>query len=366
MSPLRRKFSRQRFLAGAVPALASLPMAKSMMGQGDHAGMMEAGSLPTGHSDASIAGKVIAAREEELPLLVPPPAKPHDAARIREYEIAATERKVQLMEDVTFDAWAYNGTVPGPILRMTQDDLMRVSFTNETSHPHSIHFHGTHPASQDGSLRPVSPDAYTVYEMRARPYGLHLYHCHTMPLAAHMAHGLYGAFIVDPPEPRRKAQELVLLMSGFDLDGDGRNELYAFNGRPYQYEHRPIQVRRSRPVRVYLANVTEYDPVASFHLHGAMFKLFRTGTTDHFEYTDTVTLAQGERAILEIDFEDRGLFMFHAHQSHLADKGLVGWFQVVDGDEPAVVAGPGGLYQDEFTDCTPCLGELGAKALLKY
>ncbi len=363
---MRGKFSRERFLAGAVPALASLPLAKSMFGQGDHAGMMEMGTMPTGHSDESVTGRVLAAREEELHLLVPPRAKPHDKGRIREFEITATERKVELMKDVTFDAWTYNDSVPGPIFRLTQDDLMRVAFSNETSHPHSIHFHGTHPASEDGSLRPVGAGAYTVYEMRARPYGLHLYHCHTMPLAAHIAHGLYGAFIVDPPTPRPLAQELVLIMSGFDLDGDGKNDLYAFNGRPYQYEQRPIQVRRSRPVRIYLANVTEYDPVASFHLHGAMFKLFRTGTTDHFEYTDTATLAQGERAILEIDFEDRGLFMFHAHQSHLADKGLVGWFQVVDGDEPAAVAGPGGLYQDEFTDCTPCLGDLGAKALLKY
>ena len=79
------------------------------------------------------------------------------------------------------------------------------------------------------------------------------------------------------------------------------------------------------------------------------FKLFRTGTPDQFEYTDTVTLGQGERVIVE--FEDRGLYMFHAHQLH---------------DEPPPVIGFTGGYADEFGDCAPCLGQIGAKALLKY
>jgi FtsP/CotA-like multicopper oxidase with cupredoxin domain len=206
-----------------------------------------------------------------------------------------------------------------------------------------------------------------IYEMTVQPWGMHLYHCHTKPLAQHLARGLYGAFIIDPPKPRPRAQELVLMMSGFDTDGDGRNDLFAFNGRPFQYEPAPIQVRRSQTVRVYLANVTEFDPVATFHLHGEFFRLYRTGTGDAYELTDAVTLAQGERCILEIDFHHTGLYMFHAHQSRLTDNGMTGWFQVLDGNEPESNLGAvGGLYQDEFADCTPCLGQVGAKALLKY
>ncbi len=270
------------------------------------------------------------------------------------------------MRGVSYDAWAYNGTVPGPILRATHEDVLRVMFTNRTSHAHSIHLHGTHPPDMDGSLEPVRPGSSYIYETVAEPWGFHLYHCHTRPLASHISKGLYGAFIVDPPKPRRKAQELVLMMSGFDTNGDGRNELYAFNGRPFQYDARPIQVKKRYPVRVYLANVTEHESVASFHLHAAMFRLYRTGTTRDYEYTDTVTLAQGERAILEIDFAHRGLYMFHAHQSRLTDNGLSGWFQVVDGTEQQVAGAAGALYGDEFSDCTPCLGDIGAKALLKY
>jgi manganese oxidase len=371
----RRELSRKGFLAGSLPLLASVPFARHLVGGdealaqgvpgGDHAGRME-GTMSGSHG-GTIGDKVIAASEDDLGLLLPPRARPHDPGRVRELELVARDERIELVRGTEFDGAAYNGTVPGPIVRVSHDDELRVMFTNESSHPHTIHFHGTHPSDMDGSLEPVPPGASYLYELKARPWGMHLYHCHTKPLASHIARGLYGAFIIDPPEPRRKAQELVLMMSGFDTDGDGVNDFYAFNGRPFQYDSRPIQVQRRHPVRIYLANVTEHDPVVSFHLHGEMFKLFRTGTGDTFELTDTVTLAQGERGILEIDFENKGLFMFHAHQSKLADKGLAGWFQVVDGVPPVLpVGGPGALYEDEFADCTPCLGELGAKALLKY
>ena len=332
---------------------------------GGHVGAMEK-QPPADNPHAHGGGKAIAATDDEIRLLVPPKPTTHQPGRVRELELTASERKLQLLEDVAFDAWTYNGTVPGPILRAGHDDLLKVTFTNETPHAHSIHFHGTHPPKMDGSLDPVPPGSAFFYDLNARPWGLHLYHCHTKPLAAHIATGLYGALIVDPPKPRPRAQEVVLVMSGFDTNGDGRNEYLAYNGRPFQYEQRPIQVRRNLPVRIYLVNVTEYEPVVSFHLHSAFFKLFRTGTGDAFEYTDTVTLGQGERAIVEIEFENRGLFMFHAHQSHLADKGLMGWFQVVDENDPPPVIGFTGGYADEFGDCAPCLGQIGAKALLKY
>jgi manganese oxidase len=360
--------SRRRFVAGLLPMLVSVAAAKDALAQASRAEVMESGHVPNRSSRGGLKiGDLVADGDGRRSLLIPPPARPHQPGRVREFELVAVDRRVDLARGVTFDSFAYNGTVPGPILRVTHDDVLTVMFTNNSSHPHTIHFHGTHPARMDGSVEIVKPGSSFVYEMKARPYGMHLYHCHARPLASHIGRGLYGALIVDPAEPRRPAQELVLVMSGFDTDGDGRNDVYAFNGRPFLYEARPIRVRRAQPVRVYLANLTEHDPVVSFHLHGEFFRLYRTGTTDSFEYTDTVTLGQGERCIVEIDFENRGLFMFHAHQSRLADNGLSGWFDVVDGDEPALAAtGVVGRYADQFADCAPCLDELGAKAMTKY
>jgi FtsP/CotA-like multicopper oxidase with cupredoxin domain len=120
------------------------------------------------------------------------------------------------------------------------------------------------------------------------------------------------------------------VLNGFDTDGDGENNFYAVNGPAFYYAKYPIQVRRSQTVRIYLANLTEFDPINSFHLHGDFFRYYPTGSSDHFEYTDTVMLCQGQRGIIEIDFAKTGRFMFHAHQSEFTELGWMGFFDVID------------------------------------
>jgi FtsP/CotA-like multicopper oxidase with cupredoxin domain len=248
---------------------------------------------------------------------------------VREYELTAVETEIEVARGVNYSAWTYNGTVPGPVIRATQDDTLRVRFANKTAHPHTIHFHGIHPASMDGVFELVDPGGSFTYEFAARPYGMQLYHCHATPLKAHIARGLYGAFIIDPPTPRPPADELVMVMNGFDTDGDGENNVYTVNGPAFYYAKYPIRVSKSRTVRIYLANLTEFDLINSFHLHGNFFRYYPTGSSDAFEYTDTVMLCQGQRGIIEIDFENTGRFMFHAHQTEFTELGWMGMFEVV-------------------------------------
>lgn len=263
-------------------------------------------------------------------LLYPPPALPHRPGRIREYALTAFDRDLEIAPGVFFPAWTYNGTAPGPVIRTTEDDVLRVKFTNAGSHPHTIHFHGIHPSNMDGVFETVGPGGEFIYEFEARPAGVHLYHCHSTPLKKHIAKGLYGAFIVDPAQPRAPAQELVLVMNGFDTDGDGSNNFYTVNGRTFYYARYPIQVKRSQLVRIYLANLTEFDLVNSFHLHADFFRYYPTGSTGQFEYTDTVMQCQGQRGLLEIEFAHTGSFMFHAHQSEFTELGWMGFFDVVE------------------------------------
>ena len=90
----------------------------------------------------------------------------------------------------------------------------------------------------------------------------------------------------------------------------------------------PIKVTVGRLVRIYLVNITEFDLINSFHLHGMFFDVFRPGTrTEPSEHTDTITLCQGERAILETTFRYPGDYMFHAHQSEFAELGWMGLFR---------------------------------------
>ena len=271
-------------------------------------------------SDRSPAERALVYRESPRP----------DGSLLREYEIFAVDREIEIAPGVFFPAWTYNGQVPGPTLRATEGDRIRVNFVNQGTHPHTIHFHGWHPPEMDGSLpeHQVPPGARFVYEFDAEPFGLHLYHCHAIPLKRHIHKGLYGVFIVDPPSGREPADELVMVMNGFDTNFDADNEVYAVNTVAHYHMTDPIRVEVGRLVRVYLVNITEFDLVNSFHLHGMFFDVHRTGTNrTSAETTDTVMLCQGERAILETRFRYRGDFMFHAHQSEFAELGWMGLFR---------------------------------------
>jgi FtsP/CotA-like multicopper oxidase with cupredoxin domain len=253
-----------------------------------------------------------------------------DGTMLREYEIFAVDREIEIAPGVRFPAWTYNGQVPGPTIRATEGDRLRVRFLNQGTHPHTIHFHGWHPPDMDGSLpeHEVLPGESFVYEFDAEPAGLHLYHCHAVPPKRHIHKGLYGTFIVEPRGGRPPADELIMMMNGFDTNFDNENEVYAVNTVANAYMADPIAVTMGRPVRIYLVNITEFDLVNSFHLHGMFFDAFRPGTrmtpSDH---TDTITLCQGERAILETTFRYPGNFMFHAHQSEFAELGWMGLFR---------------------------------------
>ena len=252
-----------------------------------------------------------------------------DGQVLREYEITALDREIEVAPGVHFSAWTYNGTVPGPTLRCTEGDRLRVNFTNAGSHPHTIHFHGIHAAGMDGVFEVVEPGDRFVYEFAAAPMGFHLYHCHALPLKRHVHKGLYGAFIVDPPEGRPEANEMLMLMNGFDTNFDGDNEVYAVNTVAHHYQRHPIEIEQGELVRVYLGNMTEFDLLNSFHLHGNFFRLYRTGTDlERYEWTDTVMLCQGERAVLEFTYDHPGKYMFHAHQSEFAELGWMGIFDV--------------------------------------
>ncbi len=259
-----------------------------------------------------------------------------DGRVLREWEIHAADKDIEVAPGVTFPAWTFNGRIPGPTLRATEGDLMRVRFINDSKHPHTMHFHGVHPAGMDGipgvGRGVIEPGAEFVYEFDAQPFGLHLFHCHVGPLAEHIARGMYGTFIVDPPQDRPPADEMIMVMHGYNttFDGEG-NQLYAVNGIPFAYMHEPIQVRRGELVRIYLVNITEYDPINSFHLHGNFFDYYPTGTRlEPSEFTDTVVQAQGQRGICELRFPKPGRYMFHAHKSEFAELGWMGFFEVSD------------------------------------
>ena len=146
---------------------------------------------------------------------------------VREFELVAEDKEIEVAPGVKYPAWTYNGRVPGPTLRAREGERVRVEFVNGSSHPHTIHFHGIHRDVHDGipgvGAGNIAPGRSTVYEFDAEPFGLHHYHCHSTPLADHIAKGLYGLFVVDPRKGRPKADELVMVMNGCDTNFDRAN-----------------------------------------------------------------------------------------------------------------------------------------------
>jgi FtsP/CotA-like multicopper oxidase with cupredoxin domain len=340
-----KKLSRRGLLGGAAAGTAALPILHELvphqsLHDGDaaaqgagHAGHGRPGGLgAVGRVDPRVNGfdphRILRDFDEGTVRL-------EGGRTVREWEIVAEDKEIEVAPGVKYPAWVYNGRVPGPTLRAREGERLRVRFINASSHPHTIHFHGIHTARNDGvpGVGPgnIQPGRSTVYDLDARPFGLHLYHCHSMPLADHIAKGLYGAVVVDPRDGRPDADELVMVMNGFDTNFDRSNEIYAVNTVAFAYAERPVRVKRGELVRIYLVNILEFDLVNSFHIHANFFDVFPTGTSrEPKELTDTIVQGQGQRAILELRFPYTGKYMFHAHVSEFAELGWMGFFEVVD------------------------------------
>ncbi|MEF2278391.1 multicopper oxidase domain-containing protein [Deinococcus sp. YIM 134068] len=300
------------------------------------------GGAHAGHGNNLMVGKVDHARNGFDPMEVLTDWDTGQVSRLpsgqvlREYTMTALEKDIEIAPGVFFPAWTYNGRVPGPTLRCTEGDRLRITFNNHTSHPHTIHFHGVHPAEMDGvpgaGPGEIPPGGRFVYEFDAEPFGCHLYHCHATSLKRHIHKGMYGAFIVDPKGGRPPAREFVMVQNAFDTNFDGGNEVYAVNTVGFEFARRPIPIKKGELVRIYLVNILEFDLINSFHLHANFFNYYDTGTTlePTLRIVDTIMQAQGQRGILEFTYKYPGNFMFHPHISEFTELGWMGSFQVVE------------------------------------
>lgn len=311
---------------------------------------------------------------------------------VRHFQFNAVDKTIEIAPGVEFDAWAFNGQVPGPTIRVVEGDIIRVTFNNVSRHAHTIHPHlkNLDPAMdgipQNGPGVLERGDDPFTYEWQAKPAGVHFYHCHSLPLKEHIHRGLYGVIIVDPdPErvqenPREyvnyhgpitdeyrnelvtrakqrnheypennDVNEHVIVMNSFDTNFDGENEVYAANTRAFAYSvgrtdgygswepgetKYPIQINKDETQLVYLLNVTEFDLINSFHTHSQFFDYYDHGTTlfPTHKNVDTIMQTQAQRGIIELDYSDHdpGLYMFHAHQSEFAELGWMSFFEVVE------------------------------------
>lgn len=274
-------------------------------------------------------------------------------------------------EGLQFPAWTFNGSVPGPTLRMTEGDHVIVDVINskDSNLTHSWHVHSIHSGSVDGVMGTsgmIFPGQDFKYTFVARPYGIYPYQCEINPIQTHINRGLYGTMIIDPPFSIRRtpASEFVMLMNGYsygDLNntiggggwvaGQGPptpqqmanpverahvmsesepgNQVYSVNGMAFGYTDRDeIHLKVGQPVRIYLVNMLEFDLLNNFQLQGDMFYYIPIGTNEKPSmYSDIATLMQGDRGILQFTYHNPGGFMFHG-PNKFTRLGLLGFFNV--------------------------------------
>ena len=333
----RRRFLARAGAATAVGGVAALSLKDVVRAQHKNAAQHMHGLMGHGLHSHGPVGRVDHARNGFDPHVILTDfdggevSKDSSGRTVREYEFLAVNKEIEIAPGIFFPAWTYNGRVPGPTIRATEGDRIRLRFVNTTDHPHTIHFHGIHPAAMDGV--PGSGEVRTgeefVYDFIAEPFGTHLYHCHSLPLPMHIHRGLYGAFIVDPKGGRPDAHEMVMVMNAFDPNFDGENEVYAINTVAFGYVDPPIRINAGELQRAHVINVTEFDPLNSIHLHANFFHLYRTGTSlEPDEFTDIISMGQAERHMLEFTYREPGHFMFHAHQSEFVELGWMSVFEV--------------------------------------
>jgi nitrite reductase (NO-forming) len=274
--------------------------------------------------------------------------KPASDARIKEFVIPITHDTIEISKGVKYEGWTFGGTVPGPVLRVNQGDLVRVTVTNDSPMPHSIDFHSARiPANV--AYRMLLPGDSIHFEFEANDPGAYMVHCGTPPVTMHIMQGMYFAIIVDPKNGwgTKADKEFVLVQSEFYAKADSaghhapdwtaamdkRASQVVFNGRAFQYKDTPITVDEGDRVRFFVVNA---GPTfrSDFHVVGAIFdRVYPDGNPDNvLERVQTYTVPAGGGAVFETVFKKgqsgEGLYPFVTHSFADAEKGAVGIIQV--------------------------------------
>ncbi|WP_347955808.1 multicopper oxidase domain-containing protein [Gordonia aichiensis] len=297
--------------------------------------------MPSGPIDlAADPGPGFVARDPNLP-----PAPPERTQRYR-FEVRDVQR--QVAPGVTQTQWpygivaadgSYDGGAPGPTLRGKVGDVFEITLVNNASMGHSIDFHAG-ALAPDGPMRTIEPGQSLVYRFTATRSGAWLYHCSTMPMSLHIANGMFGAVVIDPPDLPPVAHEYLLVQSEMYLGGadgadpakvaDDRRDLVVFNGYANQYDHRPLTAKAGERVRIWVVDAGP-NQLSAFHVVGGQFDtvfkegayLLRPGNPESGG-SQVLDLLPAQGGFVELTFPEAGHYPFVTHVMSDAEKGAHG------------------------------------------
>lgn len=290
-----------------------------------------------------------------------PAASPSASGTLREFTLTASEFDWELMPGTRVRAWGYNGQMPGPELRVTEGDRVRVTLRNQLAVPTTIHWHGVFvPPAMDGPVglnqAPVQPGQEFVYEFTATPAGSRWYHSHADP-ANQIPLGLYGPLIIEPRVPSRAyAHDYTYMLAEWDNEltpavaegkappgpgdrmmrgGEQGADHFLMNGH-MDSAIAPIRLATGDRILIRLMHAGAMPH--AFHTHGHSFRIVATDGNPVPEVAqltkDTVLIGPGERYDLEIEGNHPGVWMVHCHMEPHMDNGMMTLI-IYDGAEPS-------------------------------
>ena len=264
------------------------------------------------------------------------------SAADRSFTFTAERHQISIGSGLSYPAWTYNGSVPGPLIRVEQGDHVSIQLINHTNEAHGIY---PHAAELNDERFSGSPGAKELsYSFVARVPGVFDYHCTAEPVLDHIAAGMYGMMIVDPKSgwPNGKAHEVMLVQGEFygapDAHGlvrpdhtkmvEGQPNFVALNGQLNHYgiDH-PIQIKVGELVRIFFVNIGP-NLFCDFHVVGALFStVYRSGNpADALHDLQSFEVGPGDAAIFEFRVTQPGSYMFMDHAMGHAYKGAMGIF----------------------------------------
>ncbi len=231
---------------------------------------------------------------------------------VKVFELTCQEVSWSTGGDQTVAAMSYNGVVPGPEIRVTEGDKVRVVVKNTMKESTVIHWHGVlTPNNMDGvtfiTQPPIKPGATFTYEFVAKPFGSHMYHSHHNA-AEQVTKGLLGPFIIDPKdkskEPKHDSDYVVIL--------NDANLGFTINGKGFPATA-PIFAKVGEKVRIRFMN--EGLMIHPWHLHGMPMLVFALDGYPLAQpfYQDTINIAPGQRLDVLVDCQEPGAWAFHCH-----------------------------------------------------
>ncbi len=252
---------------------------------------------------------------------------------IKVFELTTKAVQWPILDGVTVTAYTYNGTVPGPMIRVTEGDQVRIIIKNELPDPTTIHWHGVEvPNAMDGvpgvTQDPIQPGETFTYEFIAKPAGTFMYHSH-FEGDVQVGAGLYAPFIIDPKEPEANPPVIdkVLMLSEVRMtDGETYAAMpmggmepnyFTINGKSFPATE-TITVKKGDLVRLRFMAIGQF--IHPMHLHGMPFKIVATDghpVPEAAQLTkDTISVAPGERYDIEFVATETGQWMLHCHILH--------------------------------------------------